>query len=250
MHCQCSSCGACSNILLSVVLSKDDLTAQTVVLKETIAKTVAFPFQALHMVLQDVDLNCVDLEDALEILAAKLKTKDKRAGKSKAALKRPSAALQKDLSTLEELKPRGDSEPDDRNGQAQTAPTNKTPLELADASQAPAGDNGEEGKGKPKATKPKGKAVAGSKPKVPAKEGKSIVKMASKSKSKTVSKSKNKGKAESSSAGTPKTGYRLFWRQQWDKLKSDDPNIHMTDATKQIANVWQSMDAEAKEQFK
>lgn len=198
----------------------------------------------------DVDLNCVDLEDALEILAAKLKTKDKRAGKSKAALKRPSAALQKDLSTLEELKPRGDSEPDDRNGQAQTASTNKTPLELADASQAPAGDNGEEGKGKPKATKPKGKAVAGSKPKVPAKGGKSIVKMASKSKSKTVSKSKNKGKAESSSAGTPKTGYRLFWRQQWDKLKSDDPNIHMTDATKQIANVWQSMDAEAKEQFK
>ena len=208
--------------------------------------------QTLHLVLQVVDQNSVDLEDALEILAAKLKAKDKRADKGRAAVKRPSATSQKGLRTPKELKLRDQGEPDDKDSQAQTVPTSKASLELdgVAASQTLAGNNVKEGKSKPPVTRPNRKAAAGSKPKAQVRTGKSVVKMTSKTKSNTVSKSKNKGKAECTSASTPKTGYRLFWRQQWDKLRSAHPNIHMTDATKQIANSWQSMDAEAKEQFK
>ena len=56
--------------------------------------------------------------------------------------------------------------------------------------------------------------------------------------------------SKTSPAPVPKTVYRLFWKQEWDKLKSDDPNIQMIAASKQISATWKQMNDVAKDQYK
>ena len=37
--------------------------------------------------------------------------------------------------------------------------------------------------------------------------------------------------------------YREFWQQQWQKLRTEDPNIQMTDAQKVISQAWKEVKA-------
>lgn len=72
-------------------------------------------------------------------------------------------------------------------------------------------------------------------------------KPAAKAKAKSVS--TVKGASSGTSSNTPVSGYRLFWRQQWEKLKLQDPSIKMTDATKRISQDWKQLDSETKKTF-
>ena len=80
-----------------------------------------------------------------------------------------------------------------------------------------------------------------------ARAGKPATKATTKPKGKSVS--TVKGASSETSPNTPVSGYRLFWRQQWEKLKSQDPSITMTDATKRISQDWKQLDNETKKTF-
>ena len=66
-------------------------------------------------------------------------------------------------------------------------------------------------------------------------------------KPKTVGKDKVSSKGTSSSP--PKSRYRLFWRQQWAKLRTDHPSITMTDANKLISQDWKQLDDTARQTY-
>ena len=80
-----------------------------------------------------------------------------------------------------------------------------------------------------------------------AKAGKPATKATSKPKGKSVS--TVKGASSGASPNTPVSGYRLFWRQQWEELKLQDPSITMTDATKRISQDWRQLDSATKNTF-
>ena len=66
-------------------------------------------------------------------------------------------------------------------------------------------------------------------------------------KPKTVGADKVSSKGTNSSP--PKSRYRLFWRQQWAKLRIDHPSITMTDANKLISQDWKQLDDTARQTY-
>ena len=66
-------------------------------------------------------------------------------------------------------------------------------------------------------------------------------------KPKTVGADKVSSKGTSTSP--PKSRYRLFWRQQWAKLRIDHPSITMTDANKLISQDWKQLDDTARQTY-
>ena len=55
--------------------------------------------------------------------------------------------------------------------------------------------------------------------------------------------------SEGTSSSPPKSHYRLFWRQQWAKLRIDHPSITMTDANKLISQDWKQLDDTARQTY-
>ena len=59
----------------------------------------------------------------------------------------------------------------------------------------------------------------------------------------------NKVSSKGTSTDPPKSQYRLFWRQEWAKLRMDHPSITMTDANKLISQDWKQLDATARQTY-
>ncbi|KAL0040585.1 hypothetical protein WJX77_011670 [Trebouxia sp. C0004] len=79
--------------------------------------------------------------------------------------------------------------------------------------------------------------------------GKSAVQKGTVSDKKPKTVSADKVSSEGTSSSPPKSRYRLFWRQQWAKLRIDHPSITMTDANKLISQDWKQLDDRARQTY-
>ncbi len=59
----------------------------------------------------------------------------------------------------------------------------------------------------------------------------------------------DKVSSEGTSSSPLQSRYRLFWRQQWAKLRIDHPSITMTDANKLISQDWKQLDDRARQTY-
>lgn len=208
-----------------------------------------------YLVLQGAEPGDIDLQDALELLAAKQEAQDKKYGNRQTDQNQHTAGLEdhigsgnKDATSNARLQSSDSSskEPTARTAALRTArsggrkASGSSAKEKAQEKRGKVGANGEaSSNGKAKSTGRVGTVGAAGKSNVSRKD-----------KSTKVKKSMGKRQSGSAAAATPKPGYRVFWKEQWDKLKADNPSIKMTDGTKQIASVWKHMDAEGKEKYK
>lgn len=192
--------------------------------------------------LQEAQPGDIDLEDALQILADKLKAQDKRASKARAVKRQAVAPSDTGVSSG------GDVATSDDEVQPSSSSSSSKALDAAGETDAAGGGIVKE-RTKRKYVKAKlsSKVSANGTAASVGTAGTSDVK--DRGKGKLVGKVQGQGKPDAAAAPVPKKGYRAFWSQMWAKLKIDDPGIKMTDANKQIASVWKHMDAESKEQY-
>ena len=219
------------------------------------------------VLLQDTEPGDIDLKDALQLLAAKLESQDKKYGRRQTA-DNTSLAESEDhtggsgngSSSDDGLQSSGRSS--SKAPAAHTAALRAARTDGTKASGRSAKDTAKQKRGKlgvsgkassngkaksPNKAKPTGKAKSTGSVQTVGAAGKSDV--GSKGKSAKENKSVGKGKNGSAAAATPKSGYRAFWKEQWDKLKADDSSITMTNATKQISSMWKHMNAEGKQKY-
>lgn len=205
--------------------------------------------------LQDTEPGDLDLQDALQLLAAKRKAQDKKYGSRPTADERSGAKAVDDTGSSSA----GSSSDDgmQSGGTSSKAPAASTAALRA----AKTGGTKPSSRSVKDDTKQKprkvaltgkvsssGKAMSTGRAQSVGATGSSDV--ASRGKSTKGNKGTGKVETGSAAAATPKSGYRAFWKEQWDKLKSDNHEIKMTDATKQISSMWKDIDAEDKEKYK
>lgn len=230
------------------------------------AANLVICFPCGNTVLQDIEPGDIDLKDALQLLAAKLEAQDKKYGSKQTADSKLGAKSEEHIGSSSD----GSSSDDglQSSDSSSKAPAARTAAlraartgTKASGSRAKAtakqklgkvGTSGEASStGKVKSigkTKPNGKAkLTGNVQSVGAASKSNL---GSKGQSAKENKNTGKGKNGSAAEATPKSGYRAFWKEQWDKLKADNPSIKMTDATKHISSVWKHLDAEGREKYK
>ncbi len=172
---------------------------------------VALPLNHMCNVLQEMEPNEVALEYACELVDARMAFRNKHASRSSV----------NDQSHTPSVS-------DDAVDSGNVNGSGKAELQRKKAKQSQAADEASEDKRKQTSSKASKLGVKGQKQSRGTKSA--------------------KGSAETSSEA-PKSGYRLFWKQQWEKLRKDDPSIKMTDATTRISLGWKQLDAAAKRQY-
>ena len=191
--------------------------------------------QAAECMLQEVPPDKVDLQQACQLLDAKSSALARGQGSNADQQLQGNSA--DGLHGLDESKVAAD-DPDKQFSKAgskagRKAGSQNPSLKGKKQSQSDDATKGLEDKAKQKTTK----------------AGKSTVQKGTlgDKKPKTVGADKVSSKGTSSSP--PKSRYRLFWRQQWAKLRLDRPSITMTDANRLIAQDWKQLDDTARQTY-
>lgn len=200
------------------------------------------------MVLQDTEPGDIDMQDALQLLAAKQEALSKKygsrwtaSGQSAAESGSPTGSSSEVTTSDDELQSTGSSSeaPATRRAALRAARAVKTrssikgqaKQELGNATST--GTASLTGRQRPIGTASKAGGVA-----------------SSKGESTKVKKGTGTGKTGAAAAATPKSGYRAFWKIQWGVLTSEKPGIRMVEANKEIVKMWSDMDAEDKKKYK
>ena len=206
------------------------------------------------LLLQGTEPGDLDLQDALQLLAAKLEAQNNKYGSKPYAAKRSAAKAADHTGSSGDGSSSDDGLQSSDSSKAPAAGTAALRTARAGSRKATGSSVKNRAKQKPGKVALSGKASSSDKAKSTGRaqsvgaSGSSDV--GSKGKSTKANKTVGKGKTGSVAAARPKSGYRAFWKEQWDKLKSDNHEIKMTDATKQISSMWKNMDSEGKETYK
>ncbi len=181
--------------------------------------------------LQELQPDKVDLQQACQLLAAKASALARGQGSNADQQLQGNSA--DGLHGLNESKVAAD-DPDKQFGKAESKAGSQRPR-LKGKKQNGSDDatKGMEDKAKQRSTNAGKSAVQGG--------------TAGDKRPKTVGADKVSSKGTSSSP--PKSRYRLFWQQQWTKLRIDHPSITMTDANKLISQDWKQLDDRARQTY-
>lgn len=184
--------------------------------------------QAAECVLQELQPDKLDLQQACQLLDAKSSAQGRRSQGSTADQQLQGISAD-GLHGLNEPKVAA-YDPDKQLSKAgsQSVPLKGTKQSLSDDA-----TKGIEGKAKQRSTK----------------AGKSAVQKGAAGDKKPKTVDADKVFSGGISSSPPKSRYRLFWRQQWAKLRIDHPSITMTDANKLISQDWKQLDDRARQTY-
>lgn len=203
---------------------------------------------AKWVVLQDTEPGNVDMKDALQLLAAKQEALSKKYGTRWTASEQSVAESGGATGSSGEATTSDDEL--QSSGRSSKAPaTRRAALRAARAVATGSNvkDQAKQELGKAAST---GTAISTGREQPVGTTGKAGGVVSNKKKSTKVKKGTRKVETGDATAATPKSGYRAFWRIQWGVLTSQTPGIKLVEANKQIASMWNNMDAEGKEKYK
>lgn len=200
------------------------------------------------VVLQDTEPGDIDMEDALQLLAAKQEALSKKYGSRVTASEQSAAESGGAIGSSSEATTSDDEL--QSSGSSSKAPATRRAASRATRTVGTGSSVKHQAKqelGKATST---GTATMTGKKKPVGTAGKAGGVVSSKGETTKVKKGTGKGRTGPAAAATPKSGYRAFWKVQWKVLTSQKPGIRMVEANKEIANAWGDMDAEDKEKYK